>query len=295
VSYFDPKVLARVKKLSLRARYVVDGLMVGVHSSRAKGLSPEFEEHRGYAQGDDARHIDWKAYAKFDRFFVKQYLRTTNVRAHLVLDSSGSMGYASDGMSKFDYACTLAASLVYLMLSQQDAAGLIIFSEKIDTMIPPKTSRDHLHAVLKALEDARPKGETSTASVLGDLAATLKRRGLVILISDLLDEPEGVLKGLKQLRARGNEVIVFHVMDPDELVFPFREPSLFQDMEGDLRLPADPQAVRSAYLAALRSHIEVYRRACYSHRIDYVSFDTSDGLDRSLAKYLTWRRKLKVR
>jgi uncharacterized protein (DUF58 family) len=181
------------------------------------------------------------------------------------------------------------------MLKQQDAAGLVVYSDKIDAMIPPKNSRDHYFAVLKALENAKPGGETSASSVLGSLAATLKSRGFVILISDLLEEPEGVLKGLKQLRARGNEVIVFHVMDPDELLFPFKEPTLFQDMEGDLRLPADPQAVRTAYLAALRTHTETFRRACYANRIDYVSFDTSEALDRSLAKYLTWRRKLRVR
>jgi uncharacterized protein (DUF58 family) len=295
LNYFDPKVLAGVKNLALRARFVVDGVMVGIHASQAKGLSSEFEEHRGYAQGDDTRHIDWKAYAKFDRYFIKEYRETTNLKAYLVMDSSSSMNYASDGMSKFDYASTLAASLAYLMLKQQDAVGLITFSDKIERMIPPKAAHDHLFAILKVLEDTRPQGETSAASVLQNLAASLKRRGLIILISDLLERPEEVAKGLKQLRSRGNEVIVFHLLDRDELELPFKEPSLFQDMEEDLRLLADPQVIRSAYLETLGSLMEGYRQACASHHIDYSLFDTSVDLDRALVRYLTWRQKFRTR
>ena len=295
MNYFDPKVLAGVKNLYLRARFVVDGVMVGIHPSQAKGLSSEFEEHRGYAQGDDTRHIDWKAYAKFDRYFIKEYRQATNLRAYLVVDSSSSMNYASDGMSKFDYGSTLAASLAYLLLKKQDAVGLITFSGKIEKMIPPKATHDHLFAILKELEDARPEGETAAASVLQALAASLKRRGLVILISDLLDKPEEVAKGLKQLRARGSEVIVFHLLDREELQFPFKEPSLFQDMEEDLSLLTDPQAIRSAYLDTLRSLTDEYRQVCVSHHIDYSLFDTSVGLDRALVRYLTWRQKFRTR
>jgi len=295
LNYFDPKVLAGVKNLQLRARAVVDGVMVGIHTSHAKGLSSEFEEHRGYAPGDDTRHIDWKAYAKFDRYFIKEYRKTTNLKANLVMDCSASMSYASDGMSKFDYGSTLAATLTYLMLKRQDAVGLITFADKIETMIPPKTAHDHLFAVLKALENTTPQGETSVASVLQDLAASLKRRGMIILISDLLDKPEEVIKGLKQLRSRGNEVIVFQLLDRDELQFPFKEPSRFQDLEEDLQLLADPQAIRSAYLETLRSLMEAYRQACFAHQIDYNPFDTSVGLDRALVKYLTWRQKFRAR
>jgi uncharacterized protein (DUF58 family) len=295
LNYFDPKVLAGVKTLYLKSRFVVDGVMVGIHSSRAKGLSSEFEEHRGYAQGDETRHIDWKAYAKFDRYFIKEYRETTNLRAYLVMDCSASMRYASDGLSKFDYGSVLAAALASLMLKQQDAVGVITFSDKIEKMIPPKTAHDHLLVILKALEDTRPQGATSTAAVLQDLAASLKRRGLIILISDLLDEPQAVAKGLKQLRARGSEVIVFHLMDREELEFPFKEPCLFQDMEADLKLLADPQAIRPAYLRALRSLMDRYRRACVSHQIDYSLFDTSVGLDQALVRYLTWRQKFRPR
>jgi uncharacterized protein (DUF58 family) len=274
---------------------VVDGVMVGIHASRAKGVSSEFEEHRGYALGDDTRHIDWKAFAKFDRYFIKEYHETTNLKAHLVVDSSSSMGYASDGVSKFDYGSTLAASLAYLMLKQQDAVGLITFSDKIEKMLAPKGSHDHLFSILKVLEDTRPNGKTSAASVLQDLAATLKKRGLVILISDLLDQPAEVTKGLKQLRSKGSEVIVFQVLDREELQFPFKEPSFFQDMEEELILLADPEAIRQAYLLTLKALIDEYRQACVSHRIDYSLFDTSVTLDRALVKYLNWRQRFRAR
>jgi len=267
--------------------------MVGIHPSQSKGLSSEFEEHRGYSQGDDIRHIDWKAYAKFDRYFIKEYRETTNLKAYIVMDSSSSMGYGSDGVSKFDYGSTLAASLAYLMLKQQDAVGLITFSNRIEKIIPPKATHDHLFAILKELEDRIPQGETSAASVLQELAASLKRRSLVILISDLLDKPEEVTRGLKQLRSRGSDIMVFHILDKDELQFPFREPSLFQDMEEDLRLLADPIAIRSAYLKAIHSLIEGYRESCASTLIDYSLFDTSIDLDRALVRYLTWRGKFK--
>jgi uncharacterized protein (DUF58 family) len=293
LNYFDPKVLTGLKNLYLRARFVVDGVMVGIHPSQAKGLSSEFEEHRGYSQGDDIRHIDWKAYAKFDRYFIKEYREATNLKAYIAMDSSSSMGYASDGWSKFDYGSTLAASLAYLMLKQQDAVGLITFSNRIEKMIPPKATHDHLFAILKELEHRRPEGETSAASVLQELAASLKRRTLIILISDLLDKHEEVVRGLKQLRSRGSDIMVFQLLDKDELQFPFKEPSLFQDMEEDLKLLADPHAIRSAYLEAIHALIDAYREACASYLIDYSLLDTSIGLDRALVRYLTWRGKFR--
>lgn len=295
MNYFDPKVLSGVKNLHLKARVVVDGVMVGIHASQAKGLSSEFEEHRGYSHGDDLRHIDWKAYAKFDRYFIKEYRKTTNLRTYILMDCSASMGYASDGVSKFDYGSTVAASLAYLMLRRQDAVGLVTFSDKMETMIPPKASNDHLLSLIKALEDTKPQGETSAANLLQDLAASLKRRGMVILISDLLDTPEEVIKGLKQLCSRGNDIIVFQLMDHEELQFPFKEPSMFQDMEEDLKLIADPQFIRSAYLDSLRNLLDSYRQACFSRQIDYSLFDTSVGLDRPLVRYLTWRQKFRRR
>ena len=293
MNHFDPKVLAKLKSLYLRARFVVDGVMVGIHPSRAKGLSSEFEGHREYSQGDDVRHVDWKAYAKFDRYFIKEYREATNLRATILLDASSSMNYASDGWSKFDYGSTLTASLAYLMLKQQDAVGLVTFSNRIEKMIPPKATHGHLFAILKELEDRTPSGETSAGVILQELAGSLKRRGLIILISDLLDESEKVLRGLKQLRSRGSDVMVFHLLDKDELEFPFEEPTLFKDMEEDIKLLTDPASIRSAYLKEMNSLIEGYKQACASYLIDYSLFDTSIGLDQALARYLRWREKFK--
>jgi len=291
---FDPKVLAKLKNLYLRARVVVDGVMVGIHPSRAKGLSSEFEEHREYSPGDDVRHIDWKAYGKFDRYSIKEYRETTNLKAYILLDASSSMSYASDGWSKFEYGSTLTASLAYLMLKQQDAVGLITFSNRIEKMVPPMATPGHLFAILKELEDRIPRGETSSGPVLQELAGSLKRRGIIILISDLLDKPEEVMRGLKQLRSKGNDVMVFHLLDSDELEFPFEQPTRFIDLEEDINLLTDPQAVRSSYLKSMNSLIEGYRQSCASYRIDYSLFNTSVGLDRALVRYLTWREKFRV-
>ena len=294
MNHFDPKVLAKLKNLYLRARVVVDGVMVGIHPSRAKGLSSEFEEHREYSPGDDVRHIDWKAYGKFDRYSIKEYRETTNLKAYILLDASSSMSYASDGWSKFEYGSTLTASLAYLMLKQQDAVGLITFSNRIEKMVPPMATPGHLFAILKELEDRIPRGETSSGPVLQELAGSLKRRGIIILISDLLDKPEEVMRGLKQLRSKGNDVMVFHLLDSDELEFPFEQPTRFIDLEEDINLLTDPQAVRSSYLKSMNSLIEGYRQSCASYRIDYSLFNTSVGLDRALVRYLTWREKFRV-
>lgn len=294
MNHFDPKVLAKLKNLYLRARFVVDGVMVGIHPSRAKGFSSEFEEHREYSQGDDVRHIDWKAYGKFDRYFIKEYREATNLKSYLLLDASSSMSYASDGWSKFDYGSTLAASLAYLLLKQQDAVGLITFSKGIDKIIPPMASPGHLFTILKELETKRPGGETSGGAVLQELAGTLRRRGIIVLISDLLDQPEEVMRGLKQLRSRGSDVIVFHLLDRDELEFPFKEASLFKDLEEDISLLTDPATVRSAYLKTIGALIEGYRQACASYLIDYSLLNTTTGLDRALVRYLTWREKFRL-
>jgi uncharacterized protein (DUF58 family) len=293
LNYFDPKVLAKLKNLYLRAKFVVDGLMIGIHPSRSKGFSSEFEEHREYTQGDDIRHIDWKAYGKSDRYFIKEYREATNLRGHILLDASSSMSYASNGWSKFDYGATLAASLAYLMLKQQDSVGLMTFAQKIERVVPPLAAPGHLFAILKELEDTVPRGETSAGAILQELAGALKRRGFIVLISDLLDRSEEVLRGLKQLRSRGSDVIVFHLLDRDELDFPFEDSTLFEDLEEDLKLLTDPPAIRPAYQKAIQDLIEGYRQSCASYRIDYSLFDTATGLDRALVRYLTWREKFR--
>lgn len=289
-NYFDPKVLAGISNLYLRARWVVEGIMSGVHRSRAKGFSVEFEEHREYSPGDEIRRIDWKALGKFDRYFIKEYEDETNLRAYLLLDTSGSMNYASDGVTKFDYGCTLAASLAYLILKQQDAAGLVTFSNRIESFIPPKAKRDYLTQILHALENRGAAGETDVGRILEDIAGQIKRRGLVILVSDLLDEPKQILKGLRLFRFKGNDVIVFHLLDPAELELPFDGNILFEDLEeANLKVIADPRAIRKTYKAVVDEFITEMRKQCHDDAIDYQLISTSTPLDQALASYLSWR------
>jgi len=289
-NYFDPRVLAGISNLYLRARWVVEGLMSGIHRSRAKGFSVEFEEHREYTPGDEIRRIDWKALGKFDRYFIKEYEDETNLRAHLLLDASASMDYASDGVTKFDYACTLAASLAYLILKQQDAAGLVTFSDRVEEFIPPKAKRDYLTQILQALEKRGPGGDTDVGKILEDIAGQIKRRGLVILISDLLDDTEQILKGLRLFRFKGNDVIVFHLLDPAEIELPFDGNILFEDLEQtDLRIVADPKAIRATYRAVVEEFTRDLRKQCHDDAIDYQLIATTTPLDRALASYLSWR------
>jgi uncharacterized protein (DUF58 family) len=289
-NYFDPKVLAGISNLYLRARWVVEGMMSGVHRSRSKGFSVEFEEHREYSPGDEIRRIDWKALGKFDRYFIKEYEDETNLRAYLLVDSSGSMDYASDGITKFDYGCTLAASLAYLILRQQDAAGVVTFSDHIEAFIPPKAKRDYLLQILHALENRGPGGETNVGKILEEIAGQIKRRGLVVLVSDLLDEPEKILKGLRLFRFKGNDVIVFHLLDPAELSLPFDGNILFEDLEElNLRVVADPRAIRKTYREVVEEFTSRMRQECHDNIIDYQLISTSTPLDRALASYLSWR------
>jgi uncharacterized protein (DUF58 family) len=289
-NYFDPRVLAGISNLSLRARWVVEGLMSGVHRSRSKGFSVEFEEHREYSPGDEIRRIDWKALGKFDRYFIKEYEDETNLRAYLLLDSSASMDYASDGVTKFDYGCTLTASLAYLILRQQDAAGVVTFSDRIDAFIPPRAKRDYLSQILHALENRGPAGETDVGKILEEIAGQIKRRGLVILVSDLLDEPEKILKGLRLFRFKGNDVIVFHLLDPAELNLPFEGNILFEDLEElNLKVVADPRAIRKTYQEVVEEFTSRMRKECHDNVIDYQLISTSTPLDQALASYLSWR------
>jgi uncharacterized protein (DUF58 family) len=289
-SYFDPQVLASISNLYLRARWVVEGIMSGVHRSRAKGFSVEFEEHREYSPGDEIRRIDWKALGKFDRYFIKEYEDETNLRAYLLLDTSGSMDYASNGVTKFDYGCTLAASLAYLILKQQDAAGLVTFSNRIESFVPPKAKRDYLTQILHALENRGPGGETNVSRILEEIAGQIKRRGLVILVSDLLDDPEPILKGLRLFRFKGNDVIVFHLLDQAELDLPFDGNILFEDLEqANLKVVADPRAIRKTYQEVVREFVSEMGKQCRDNAIDYQLISTSTPLDQALASYLSWR------
>jgi uncharacterized protein (DUF58 family) len=264
--------------------------MSGVHRSRAKGFSVEFEEHREYSPGDEIRRIDWKALGKFDRYYIKEYEDETNLRAYLVLDASASMNYASDGISKFDYGCTLTASLAYLILKQQDSAGLVTFSDRIEAFIPPRAKRDYLTQILHALENRAPGGDTNVGKILEEIAGQVRRRGLIVLVSDLIDDADAILKGLRHFRFKGNDVIVFHLLDQAELDLPFEGNILFEDLEAaNLQVIADPRAIRSTYQQVVQEFIGNVRKQCHDSAIDYQIISTATPLDRALASYLSWR------
>ncbi|MFQ5850029.1 MAG: DUF58 domain-containing protein [Candidatus Binatia bacterium] len=289
-SYFDPLVLARLSNLYLKARWVVEGIMSGIHRSRSKGFSVEFEEHREYFPGDEIRRIDWKALGKFDKYFIKETEDETNLRAYLILDVSGSMDYASDGITKFAYGCILTASLAYLILKQQDAAGLVTFSDRIESFIPPRAKRGYLMEILHALEGQAPSGETAVGKILQEIAGKVNRRGLVILVSDLLDEPDAILEGLRLFRFKGNDVIVFHLLDAAELELPFDGNILFEDMEQPhLKVTADPQAIRPIYRKVVEEFVGHLRKECQERFIDYQFLSTATPMDRALVSYLSWR------
>jgi len=290
VRFLDPALLAKVGTLSLKARTIVEGALSGLHRSPHHGSSVEFAEHKEYSPGDEIRRIDWKALGKFDRYFIKEYEDETNLRAYLLLDASASMNYASDGITKFDYACTLTASLAYLILRQQDAAGVVTFSNRIENFIPPRAKRDYLTQILHALENRGPGGETDVGRILDDIAGQIKRRGLIVLVSDLLDEPAAILKGLRQFRFKGNDVIVFHLLDPAELNLPFDGNILFEDLEAaSLQVITDPRAIRATYQQVVQEFINDMRKQCHDNAIDYQLISTATPLDQALASYLSWR------
>jgi len=289
--YFDPLVLAKIAHMSLRARHVVEGLLSGLHDSPYRGYSVEFAEHREYVPGDEIRHIDWKAYGKFDRYFIKEYEEETNLRAYLLVDASASMDYGSEGLSKFDYSCYLAASLAYLMLRQGDNVGLVTFGAQVQRYIPPRGGVQHIHALASHLEATRPQGETHLDQVLRELASKLTRRGMIIVISDLFDDPEVIMRTLRYFRHRRNEVMVFHVLDKNELEFPFQRLTVFEDIEDTaVRVLSDPRAIRAAYLQQMELFIAEYRRACRRETIDYSLFPTTTPLDVALTRYLARRQ-----
>lgn len=287
--YLDPKVLARIGSLDLKARTVVEGVLSGLHRSPKRGYSVEFAEYRQYLPGDALATIDWKVYARSDRHYVKKFEEDTNLDCHLLVDISGSMAYGSHGVTKRDYACYLAASLAYLTHRQRDAVGLIAFDETIVQRQPPSARASHLRAVLLGLERLPQGAKTNVAKPLGDLAKVLAKRGLVVVISDLLDEPAGVIQGLRHLRQRGTDVIVFHVLDPQELHFAFADVARFRDVESASEVFADPAAVRGDYLAAVGGFIDTYKQQLGGAGIDYHLLDTSTPLDLALVAYLKAR------
>jgi uncharacterized protein (DUF58 family) len=290
-SYLDPATLARLGSLDLRARAVVEGFLTGLHRSPFKGFSVEFAEYRQYLPGDDLATLDWKVYARTDRHFVKKFEEETNLQCHILLDVSASMGYGSGGLTKLEYGAFLSAALAYLMNRQRDAVGLITFDDAIIHVLPPRARSGHLTSLLVTLERLQLGHRTDVAKPLKDLAEAIRKRGLVVLVSDLLDDPDRVMKGVKHFRYRGTEVIVFHVLDPAELHFPFEQAARFRDTETSDEVVAVPAAVREQYLQTMTDLQERYRREFQLAGIDYVLLDTSLPLDSALMTYLLTRRR----
>jgi uncharacterized protein (DUF58 family) len=290
-SYLSPATLARLGTLELKARAIVEGFLTGLHRSPFKGFSVEFAEYRQYLPGDDLATLDWKVFARTDRHFIKKFEEETNLDCHLLLDISASMRYGSGEVTKLQYGSYLAAALAFLMQRQRDAVGLIAFDDSIKTMRAPSARGGQLSALLVTLDRLPAGSKTNVAKPLNDLAEAIHKRGLVVLISDLIDDPERVIEGVKHFRYRGTEVIVFHVLDPAEVQFPFQQVARFRDVETHDEVMAAPDAVRDSYLKAMTDLQERYRRELRLAGIDYVPLETSQPFDTALQAYLMTRRK----
>ena len=289
---FDPRLLAKLRGLRLRARHVVEGYIAGQHRSPLHGFSIEFAEHREYSPGDDLRHLDWKVFGRTDKFYLKQYEDETNLLCHLVVDTSESMSYqsADAAMSKAEYAQLLAASIAWLVLQQQDSVGLATFDSQIRSLIRPSSAAPQLQQVLHVLESAKPGPKTAAGQTLHELAERLNKRGVVVVISDLLDDPASLLAGLRHCRHRRHDVVVFHVLDPAELDFPFKGPTKFNGLEAMPEIFAEPEILRQAYLREFNAYREKLEEGCQDQQISYVLASTATPFDQLLARFLVGRR-----
>jgi uncharacterized protein (DUF58 family) len=291
-NYLDPHVLERIKRLDLRARLVVEGFINGLHESPYHGFAIEFASHREYTPGDDIKHIDWKVWSKTDRLYIKEYEEETNLNCTIILDCSKSMDYGrAKGFSKFDYAATATASLTHLLQSQQDAVGLITFSNQVEKHLRASSHPNHLKQVVHELECTAPARETDIEDVFPTLAGQIRHRGLVVLVSDLFMQLETLESALKQFRLRGHEVVVFHLMHDDELNFPFEDNTLFKGLEVLKELHADPRALRKAYLEVVGKYLDRVQKTCNGADVDYSLVNTKDHLDAVLSSYLSYRQR----
>jgi uncharacterized protein (DUF58 family) len=285
----NPKTIARISSLDLRAQQVVEGYISGLHRSPFFGHSVEFVQHREYVAGDDIRHLDWKAWSKTDKFYIKQYEAETNTRTQLVVDVSESMHYGRGPMNKYEYACTAAACIAYLLMRQQDSAGLIAFDNDVRQMLPSRASQNHLDAIVKTLNVSKPKEKTDIGKILRRVAEATAARGMVVIFSDFLVDREPLIKGLEMLRHRRQDVMVFHVLDDDEITFPFAGTTRFEGLEEQPQLLCDPRSLRDGYLEALEEYLVEVRRGCSKLGIDYTLVKTSDYLDAVLSRFLHQR------
>ena len=290
--YFEPERIAKLRNLNLLARQAVEGFISGLHRSPHKGFSVEFAEHREYTAGDDIKHLDWVAYGRTDRYYVKQYEQETNLRTHILLDVSGSMDYGDGETTKFEYACRLASMIGYLMVRQQDMVGLVTFDRAIRSHIPPGSTATHLDRLFRSLEEVTPGGVTAVSRTFHDLAEKIARRGLIIIISDLYDEPADVMRALRHFRHRKHQVIVFHVFDQSEIDLPFNKLVTFVDMETQEKLQIDPKFIREEYKRQIDEFMSQYRRDCSDSAIEYIVASTATPYDVMLRSYLASRTQL---
>lgn len=288
----DPELLSKVRNLELRARLVVEGFMAGLHKSPYHGYSAEFSQHRQYRPGDELKHVDWKIYARTNRYHIKQFEEETNMRCVVVVDTSSSMAYASEGNpTKFDYAVTLAAAFAYMIIKQRDAAGVATFDTEVRSFHPPRSKPSYIAQLLTTLAQTQPAQGTSTATALHDVANRLVRRGMVILLSDLFDDPGNTLKALRHFRHDNHDVIVVHVLDPRELDFQLGRAAVFQDMEDGSEITTHPVFLKNSYRAAMESFCNDIRVGCHAQNIDYLQIQTNQPFDVPLKEYLIKRHR----
>lgn len=287
--FLHPEAVRRLGRMELRARHIVEGFLSGMHRSPYFGQSIEFLQHREYVPGDDLRHLDWKVWARQDRYYIKQFEEETNLRCTLLVDVSNSMRYGRGALSKFEYACTAAVSMAYLILKQQDAVGCVAFDEGIRNAIPIRSRRNHLDSVIHALEVSEPRDKTDIFRMMQNVAENYPRRGMIILFSDLFVDRATLFKGLRMLRQRGHDVLIVHIMDDDELDFTFNGPMRFDGMELPEHLSCNPRSLRDAYLEVVGDYLEEVRRGCAKNTVDYALVRTSEPLDAALAAFLSNR------
>jgi uncharacterized protein (DUF58 family) len=290
--YLRPEVIRQVARLDLRAKFIVEGFLQGLHASPFQGFSVEFSEHRKYVPGDDLKDLDWNVLARTDKYYLKKFHAETNVTGYLVMDLSASMAYTyRQELTKFEYGICLAAALGYLMIHQQDPVGLVTFDQKIQAALPPKSKRTQLATILGVLANLKPAGQTDVAGCLHQLAAMIRHKSLIMLFSDLLTDPQPVLESLHHLRHRGNEIILFHILDEAEVHFPFDGIIEFEDVETPQKLTIDARNMRGDYLQSLGEFQNYYREECAKANIDYVAMDTSVSFDKALLEYLIQRQR----
>ncbi len=291
--FLDPAVISKLKTLELRARMVVEGFMVGLHKSPYHGFSVEFSQHRPYMQGDSLKNVDWKVFAKSEKYFIKQFEEETNLISHIFVDVSKSMNFKYDGkVTKLDYATNLAAALSYIMINQQDSVGLVTYADEIQSYLPPKSSRIYLTNLLTVLAKVKPEGKTNISRCLASVAEKIKKRGLTIIISDFFDDIETTISALKQIHFKKNEVIVFQILDPIEKSFGFDRDAIFVDMETEEKLSSQPHHIQKAYQEAMKEFLGRIKSECLNLGIEYNLIDTNQPFDKALMSYFSKRTKL---